>query len=112
MFEAELKEGIKFRRIIEKLKGIGYVFNLRISETGLLLQSMSLNLDILIQLNLDKSYFDRYICTTTYVILSYIPLLNELIEGIDESYSIKLNYDEASRNLIININNKGKFELF
>lgn len=109
MFNAEIKDCLKFKNIFQIINEIGCLFNMELSDKGILLQSMDRNRQVLIQIFLDKEFFAEIKCSKTLLIMSYISLIFNVIKNLNPDDKIKLYYEEGKYQLQINIYNKSKY---
>lgn len=108
MFEAKLLEGKKIKQIFESIKSIGYIFNMDLSSDGIILQSMSKDLDILIHLNLDNTTFDYFKCDIHVNLRFLVYVLSELMKAINDDDNVTMIYKNGDRNITFKMENNSK----
>jgi len=102
MFEAKLKEGGLFKKLIESIKELVNDINLDNNSNGISLQAMDSSHVALVTLNLMAEGFDHYRCDRPMTLGISVSNLSKIMKcgGNDDSITLKAEEEPSSLNII------------
>ena len=102
MFEARLKEGGLFKKLIESIKELVNDINLDNNANGISLQAMDSSHVALVTLNLMSEGFDHYRCDRPMTLGISVNNLSKIMKcgGNDDSITLKAEEEPSSLNII------------
>ncbi len=102
MFEAKLKEGGLFKKLIESIKELVNDINLDNNSNGISLQAMDSSHVALVTLSLMAEGFDHYRCDRPMTLGISVSNLSKIMKcgGNDDSITLKAEEEPSSLNII------------
>lgn len=102
MFEAKLKEGGLFKKLIDSIKELVNDINLDNNQNGISLQAMDSSHVALVTLNLMSDGFDHYRCDRPMTLGLNVNNLSKIMKcgGNDDSITLKAEEEPSSLNII------------
>jgi proliferating cell nuclear antigen len=99
MFDAKLKEGAIFKKIIEAIKDLVKQVNLEANQSGLSMQAMDSSHVALVSLNLTEKGFTNFRCDRPLTLGLSIENLSKILKcaGSDDTITFRAEEEELSQ---------------